>query len=217
MMEVAELYQLLRNAHGESLKRGKISPWWPGETQDEIIIGAVLTQNTRWGNVEKSLENLRKEGLLDLRKILHAPEEKLRNLIRPSGFQRQKASYLKSVSSFIVPYLGSRPPPREDLLRVKGIGEETADSILLYAFHVPEFVVDAYTKRLSRRLWGLEGSYRQIKEVFESSLPRRWRVFAEYHGLIVEFSKATCRKKPLCSGCPLRDGCRHFTMAHNGL
>jgi endonuclease-3 related protein len=177
-------------------------------------VGAVLTQNTAWKNVELAIENLREAGLLEPRKLLDAGAEELAELIRPSGYYRLKAQRLRNLVRLIVErYDGSleamfaRPLDelREELLGVNGIGPETADSILLYAGNRPTFVVDAYTARvLKRHGWiEAEADYYAIKEHFEQNLEADAALFNEYHALIVRLGKDYCRKQPRCEGCPL--------------
>ncbi len=170
---------------------------WPKTERDrfEICIGTVLTQNTAWPNVEKALRNLDDAGLIGCDSLLSTPEQKLAERIRPAGYFNQKAGYLKNLAAFL-DKKGSGFS-RAELLAVKGIGDETADSILLYAFGRPTFVVDAYTKRIFSALGLIDGSwkYREIKELFEVSLPEDVVVFQEYHALIVEHAKMFYSKK----------------------
>ncbi len=185
--------------------------WWPAETVDEIVIGAVLTQNTAWKNVEKALENLRNNGLLELKKLSETNVETIKELIKPAGFFNQKAIYLKNISDFFVKSGGLKELShldtktlRQKLLNVKGIGKETADSILLYAFKRPIFVVDAYTRRLIERHKLCDcSSYDEVQKLFMENLPLDEKLFNEYHALIVKLAKEFCSKKPICNGCPL--------------
>jgi len=186
--------------------------WWPvngryfPEHEDifEIIVGAILTQNTSWKNAEVALQNLRKKKMLDPDKIIKSNTDELRTILKPSGYYNQKAKRLKEVSTFYLQL--KEAPKREDLLRVNGIGPETADSILLYAFHVPVFVVDAYTKRIAVRTGLIEESavYTDIQYLFRQSLHPDEKLYNEYHALIVKHGKDICRKKPLCAICILR-------------
>jgi endonuclease-3 related protein len=190
--------------------------WWPGRTAFEVIVGAILTQNTSWANVEPAIRNLRREKLLTPRAIETVSEARLAGLIRSSGYFRQKAKKLKCFVRFLrAEYGGSltkmlRTPTlvlREKLLSVHGIGPETADSILLYAGKHPVFVVDAYTRRLLERheLATPEQSYEEIRRLFERSLPRDAPLYNEFHALIVRTGKEYCRtRNPRCSECPLR-------------
>ncbi len=185
--------------------------WWPADTKDEVVIGAVLTQNTAWSNVEKAIVNLKKAGVLSLKDIVCVDEGLLKELIKPAGFFNQKAIYLKNVANFIENHGGfshlskkSTHELRRMLLSVKGVGKETADSILLYAFERPVFVVDAYTKRLvSRHRLSEDLTYDSLQGLFMENLPLDVNLFNEYHALIVKLAKVYCKKKPLCRGCPL--------------
>ena len=173
----------------------------------EIILGAVLTQNTAWVNADRALANLREAGLLDPEAILGADAVELCGLVHPSGYYNQKSARIKLASGFFLPFLKTgRPPSREVLLQVKGVGPETADSILLYAYGEPFFVVDAYTRRLllRRGLTGAKASYHEIQALFHEALPRDEKLFNEYHALIVRHAKERCAKVPLCAGCALK-------------
>jgi endonuclease III related protein len=167
------------------------------EQKFEIWTGAILTQNTSWIQVEKVLFNLKKEELLDPQKILHAPPKLLLDIIRPAGYFNQKSAYLIESSEFFL-NLEGEAPERNQLLAVKGIGEETADSILLYAYGKPEFVIDTYTRRILTALCIIEGkeSYSKIKSKFESSLTADVAVYQEYHALLVEHAKRFYSKRP---------------------
>ena len=185
--------------------------WWPVTSKNkqfEVVIGAILTQNTSWKNVEKAISNLRKEKLIDARKIKGMHTRRLAKLIRPSGYFNQKAERLKIIADF---FLKNKNPNREELLQVKGIGPETADSILLYAYNKPFFVVDLYTKRIMSRI-GLcktGARYDEVQEMFHK-LPRDAGMFNEYHALLVELAKQHCMKKPECRGCPVYKQCKRF-------
>lgn len=208
--ELIELYEALLKEYGEQ-------NWWPvdktyhkiqgTDPREEIVIGAILTQNTNWKNVEKALENLKKERLLSFEGIRNTPIGKLEELIKPVGFYRQKAKYLKNFVDVYPSMDKLAKASREELLRVKGIGKETADAILLYALNRFSFVIDAYTKRLLYRLMGIEGSYEDLKSLFEEHLPKDLKVYKEFHALIDEHCKSVCRKNPKCEVCFLRDKC----------
>lgn len=173
----------------------------------EIILGAFLTQNTAWANADRALGNLREAGLLDPEAILGADAGELCGLVHPSGYYNQKSARIKLASGFFLPFLKTGlPPSRELLLQVKGVGPETADSILLYAYGEPFFVVDAYTRRLllRRGLPGVKASYHEIQALFHEALPRDEKLFNEYHALIVRHAKERCAKVPLCAGCALK-------------
>ncbi len=189
--------------------------WWPAETRFEVIVGAILTQNTAWKNVEKAIANLKREGCLTPDRILSCPEERLKELIRPAGFYNQKAARLKEVSRFLLEHGGLEGLdvlPTEELrsllLSIKGIGRETADSILLYAFDRPVFVVDRYTYRIFTRLgiWKGPFDYEGIRELVEKEI-KDVKELQEFHALLVEHAKRYCRKKPLCNDCPLNQLC----------
>jgi endonuclease III related protein len=189
--------------------------WWPGKTQFEVIVGAILTQNTAWANVELAIANLRAEKLLSPAAIEEIPLGRLQRLIRSSGYFRQKARKLKALCKFLrTEYGGSLKRTfgtptlalREKLLGVFGIGPETADSILLYAGGHGVFVVDAYTKRiLVRHGWIAESAkYDDVRWLFERQFPGNVERFNEFHGLIVNVGKNFCRaREPLCGQCPL--------------
>jgi endonuclease-3 related protein len=191
--------------------------WWPGDSPFEIVVGAVLVQNTAWRNVERAIENLRDAGLMEPRTLYAVPEGELAELIRPAGYYQVKARRLRNLLKLIVEqYDGSLDAMfrtnlsslREELLGVSGIGPETADAILLYAGRLPSFVVDTYTHRvLARHGWiGYEADYHEIKDYFESSLPADAALYNEYHALLVRLGKDYCRKTgPKCEACPLAD------------
>jgi len=189
--------------------------WWPGKTQFEVIVGAILTQNTSWRNVERAIENLRREGLLSSAAIEKSSSARLERLIHSSGYFRQKARKLKEFCKFLrTQYRGSLKRMfltptmelREKLLGVFGIGPETADSILLYGGGHSVFVVDAYTKRMmSRHGWSAAGAkYEDVRWMFERQFPGDARRFNELHALIVRAGKEFCRPQvALCGKCPL--------------
>jgi endonuclease III related protein len=189
--------------------------WWPANSVFEVIVGAILTQNTAWTNVKLALANLRRERLLTVRAISRVGEPRLAELIRPSGYYRQKAKRLKAFVAFLECEYGgslrrmSAAPTaklREQLLAVHGIGPETADSILLYAAEHPVFVVDAYTKRLVARhsVMHEEAKYTEVQALFMRHLPREAKLYNEYHALIVNVGKKWCRaREARCRECPL--------------
>jgi endonuclease III related protein len=166
------------------------------EQKFEIICGALLTQNTSWKNVEKALINLKERDILDPKKIISSKIEIIKELIKPAGYYNQKAERLKILAAFFIS-LNGKVPKREELLSLKGVGFETADSILLYAYSVPSFVIDAYTKRIFSKL-GLindKGTYNEIKDYFERSLKEDYKIYQEFHALIVEHAKRYYLKK----------------------
>jgi len=191
--------------------------WWPADSAFEVMLGAILTQNTSWLNVEKAIANLKKQRLLDPRRMDKIPLVKLAKLIRPAGYYNVKAKRIKYFLKFLSDYcrmnIAEMPKKdilvlRQDLLKVNGIGQETADSILLYALNKPVFVVDAYTKRiLARHKLAKDGStYTDIQEIFMRNLKRDVKLFNEYHALLVRLGKDYCLKnKPRCSLCPLSE------------
>lgn len=189
--------------------------WWPGETAIETMVGAVLTQNTNWGNVEKAIANLRDAEQLSFTALRNMEVDELAEYIRPSGYYNVKARRLKNLFQMIdneyegeVQFLleDSLEGARENLLRVKGVGPETADSILLYAAEKPIFVIDTYTHRVFSRheIVAEENDYYSLQQEFMDSLPEDVALFNEYHALIVAVAKEFCKKgKPRCKECPL--------------
>jgi len=202
-----DMFAAMSRAYGPQL-------WWPAKTAWEVIVGAILTQNTAWANVEKAMARLVEAGALEARKMRRLEERALAELIHPAGTYRVKAARLKRfVEFFFERYDGDLKTMfqtpldtlRAELLGVRGIGRETADAILLYAGQLPTFVVDAYTARILRRhrLLDEEADYEQIKEFFESRLPRDVDLYNEYHALLVQVGKQHCRPRARCAGCPL--------------
>jgi endonuclease-3 related protein len=188
--------------------------WWPAQTPYEMIVGAILTQNTAWSNVDKAIANF--GGDVSPARVLSLPTDDLADIIHSAGFFNQKARYLHEVTHWFERYgfsveTVSRLPlerVRSELLSLKGVGRETADSILLYAFSFPSFVVDAYTMRLLSRLpIDVEKSYDVVKALFESNLPQDAALYNNYHAMIVINAKDHCRKKNVCEGCPLAEVC----------
>jgi len=189
--------------------------WWPGETPFEVVVGAILTQNTNWKNVERAIASLKREGLLDPQALDRIDADRLGEIIRPAGYFRIKARRLKNFMHLLAGRFGgdldallalSTPALRETVLSVSGIGPETADSIVLYAAGRPVFVVDAYTARILYRHGLIEGdaTYDDLQALFHGVLAEDADLFGEYHALLVAVGKQWCRKRaPLCSGCPL--------------
>lgn len=192
--------------------------WWPGETQFEVIVGAVLTQSAAWTNVEKAIANLKAAGALSPDGLRRLDEAELARTIRPSGYFNAKARKLKAFIELLYGHFGgsldlllARPAAelRVLLLATHGIGSETADSIILYAAGKPSFVIDAYTRRIFSRL-GIapeRDTYDAWQRLFTSSLPPDAPLFNQYHALIVRLGKDVCRKLPLCPSCPLHPVC----------
>jgi endonuclease-3 related protein len=203
-----KIYQRLYRAYGPM-------HWWPGETPFEVMVGAILTQNTSWRNVEKAIQNLKARKVLHVRGIQQLKTSQLASLIRSSGYFRIKAERLKAFVDFLSEnYNGDLKKMmkegvetlRQKLLHVKGIGPETADSILLYGLKKPIFVVDAYTKRiLSRhRIISAKTSYDEVQRLFMDYLPHDEGLFNEYHALLVYLGKTLCKKIPRCDICPIK-------------
>lgn len=205
----SEAYRLLYDHFGPQ-------SWWPGDTPFEIMVGAILTQNTNWSNVQKAIHNLKSEGLLSYQSLSQLNVDEIAQFIRPAGYYNLKARRLRNLldmvtiiyegdlALFLEDDLGSA---RENLLAVKGVGPETADSILLYACGHPVFVVDTYTHRVFSRhnMVEEETDYSGIQEVFVEHLPQDMQLYNEFHALIVRVASTFCKKtKPLCGNCPLQ-------------
>ena len=208
--------QILREIYDRLFRAYGPQRWWPADTPTEVVIGAILTQNTAWKNVERAIENLRKADALDWSALRGLTTTKLARLIQPSGTYRVKAARLKAfVNDLWMHYNGSLSSmldgnldtARERLLSITGIGPETGDAILLYAGGRATFVVDAYTRRVLRRhvLIDAGASYETIRTFFHNALPADAQLFNEYHALLVEVGKRHCRARPRCEGCPLAD------------
>jgi endonuclease-3 related protein len=204
-----EVYDRLFDAYGPQ-------KWWPGESPFEVLVGAVLVQNTSWKNVERAIANLRQTQLVQPHALYAAPVEELEELIRPAGYYRVKARRLRNLLSLLVDRYGGDldrmfrtrlESLREELLSVNGIGPETADSILLYAGKLPTFVVDTYTYRvLARHGWiGFDAGYDEIQDHFQSGIAPDVALYNEYHALLVRVGHLHCSKTPRCQGCPLSD------------
>jgi endonuclease III related protein len=200
--------------------------WWPGEDGFEVSVGAVLTQNTAWTNVEKALATLRSRGLLSHARLRAMSPEEIAPLIRSAGCHNVKARRLGALLAFLDEFRG-RPENmagedpralRARLLAVPGVGRETADSIALYAAGLPLFVVDAYTRRVFARLGLLKGTegYDEIQSFFMDRLPREAGLYNEYHAQIVLLAKDFCRPRPLCGACPVEDLCRKRGVSRDG-
>lgn len=188
--------------------------WWPAETPFEVAVGAILTQNTNWQNVEKAIANLKQRGLLEPERLHALKHDELSQLIRPAGYYNVKARRLKVFVDFLIREFSGElenmslldtEALRKKLLELDGIGPETADSILLYALNKPVFVVDAYTKRVLSRhdIINEHASYEEIQTLFHETLQRDSYLYNEYHALFVKLGKTYCKTKPQCEGCPL--------------
>lgn len=205
--KLTEIYGLLHDFFGPQ-------NWWPGETRLEIMVGAILTQNTNWTNVEKAIVNLKSAECLKPEVLRRMDTARLAELIRPAGYYNLKAKRLKNFVDWLFEDYGgdaanlesvNTEQLRAELLAIKGVGCETADSILLYALDRPVFVVDAYTARIAIRHGLIEpgADYEQLRLLFESNLPEDVRLFNEYHALLVRTGKEFCKTKARCDGCPL--------------
>ena len=205
--QLTEIYQLLFDRFGPQ-------HWWPGQTQFEIITGAILTQNTNWANVEKALTNLKSADCLTPEKLRRLDVSQLAEFIRPAGYYNIKAKRLKNFVNWLFDNYDGKLTNLESLdtdrlraefLSIRGIGHETADSILLYALNRAIFVVDAYTARIAFRhqLIEPEAEYEQLRELFQSNLPQDAQLFNEYHALLVRVGKEFCKPTARCPGCPL--------------
>jgi len=223
----SKIYEILLNEFGNLY-------WWPidkkyheinnSDPRFEIIVGAILTQNTAWSNVEKAINNIKAQNLLDIKHISNIENEILPDLIKPSGYFNQKAKRLKNLALYIEDnYNGNLDlffnrellEIRNELLSINGIGPETADSILLYAGDFPIFVVDAYTKRICKRLpIKVDITYYNIQNYFQSELSKIYtkkelhKIYNELHAQIVILGKTYCKKKPDCMNCPLQENCK---------
>lgn len=220
---LSRIFELLLAAYGPQR-------WWPAQSATEVVIGAILTQNTAWPNVERAIRNLKQTHCLDFSALRDISTERLGELIRPSGTYRVKAKRLKSFVDYLWSHydgsleamlIGDLYSTRQRLLSIHGIGPETADAILLYAGQQPTFVIDTYTKRLLRRHFLIDvakvtrsssrasgpsaarSDYESVQELFHHSLPADAKLFNEYHALLVEVGKRHCRTKADCRTCPL--------------
>ncbi len=227
-IKLLEIYNILEKEYGHQ-------GWWPVTERDEltptykkrnlltekqileICIGALLTTNTKWEpNVTTSLTNLNKENLINLEKLKKIDHKKLTNLIKSSGYYNQKAERIKLFVQFLHEFPIRKLQKlettklRELLLKQKGVGPETADSIALYAFNKPSFVIDAYTKRIFERLGLINENleYQEIQQFFHNNLEKNPQLYNEFHALIVEHAKQHCKKQPKCEECPLNNSCK---------
>ncbi len=207
--QLLDVYQGMLAAYGPQ-------QWWPADSAFEVAVGAVLTQNTNWSNVERAIANLRQADVLTLPAIRRLPKDQLAQLIRPAGYYNLKTERLLQLCDYLascqdLDELRELPldEARSGLLSVWGIGPETADDILLYALDRPVFVIDAYTRRLLVRIGLASGGedYEQLRRGFERALPPDVALFKQYHALVVEHAKFACRKTPVCESCCFHDGC----------
>ena len=210
--KLLDIYRRLYAAYGPQ-------HWWPAGSPFEVVVGAILTQSAAWVNVEKAIENLRAAGVLSPQGLLRVGPDEMARLIYPAGYYNAKARRLKAFVEMLFDRHGGEldalfalplPQLRQELLATYGIGQETADSITLYAAHKPVFVIDAYTRRVFSRL-GLQpagDSYASWQAMFTDALPPDVQLFNEYHALTDRHAKTVCRKVPLCPQCCLRQVCR---------
>ncbi len=210
--KLLEIYRRLHAAYGPQR-------WWPGDSPFEIVVGAILTQSAAWVNVEKALQNLRAAGVLSPEGLLRVGLDELARLIYPAGYYNAKARKLKAFGEMLFDRHGGElgtlfalpvPQLRQELLATHGVGQETADAVILYAAGKPVFVIDAYTRRVFSRL-GLapaRDSYASWGAIFSEALPPNVQLFNEYHALIDRHAKTVCHKVPLCDQCCLREICR---------
>lgn len=223
MKSIREVYSIFLKTYGSQ-------GWWPlskgsletkhhngspesEEDQFEIIVGAILTQNTAWNNVEKAIYNLNKNNILKIKRLAETNKETIAQSIKPAGYFNQKAERIQGIAKYFLKnksILKKRLKDlRPELLSLKGIGPETADSIILYAAQQPSFVIDAYTRRIFSRFLGKDlVDYGKWKALFENNLEKDVETYKEYHALIVEHAKRHCKTKPLCNACPLRKDCK---------
>lgn len=226
-MDKERLSRALLDIYHRLLVRYGPQHWWPAEGPFEMMVGAVLTQNTAWTNVAKAIDNLKAAGALSPGAMRRLPMDRLSSLVHPCGYYNVKAARLKA----LVDWLGEQYSDdldrlfgngvdslRQQLLSVQGIGEETADSIILYAADKPVFVIDAYTRRILRRIGLAPGAdgYRAYQDFFMDNLPADAELFNEYHALLVRLGKEACRQRPVCRGCCLSDIC-HYYLKEVGL
>jgi len=217
MNQISKIYEELSKIYGPQ-------GWWPikgkylggpknNSERFEVMIGAILTQNTSWKNVEKAISNLHKENLIYAKKISKVSQKKLAKLIKSAGYYNQKAERLKIFANYLLKnpnFLKKEIPQlRKELLSIKGIGPETADSMILYALNKPVFVIDAYTRRIFSRLGfcNEDASYEELQQMFHKNLPKNTKLFNNYHAVLVEHAKNNCKKKPECGGCVLSKIC----------
>jgi endonuclease-3 related protein len=194
------LYEKLREEFGP------LDDWWPASSDFERIAGAILVQQTRWENVDRVLREMRSRGLMSPEAIAVMPIDELEEIVRPAGFYRNKARSLQGIARYMAdnPDAFSKPADqlRKELLALRGIGEETADVLVLYVAGQPSFVVDAYARRTMKCL-GIEGNYRRLQELFHESLPADTGLYRHYHALFVEHGKQYCNKKA-CADCAVK-------------
>ena len=227
-MELRQVYDILMKEYGPqgwwpiTVDRSRGPEYIPGRYDHpktekqvwEVIVGAILTQNTAWKNVEKAILNLLNSNCISPECVLNIEKEKLADMVRPSGYYNQKTERLKLMAEYVNSFgnlhrIFDRPVHviREELLSIKGIGPETADSILLYAGHIPVFVIDAYTRRFLSRVFSMDMEYDEAQRFFMDNLSKDIVVYKEYHAILVRLGKEHCRRTPMCENCPLAKKC----------
>lgn len=218
----------MRGVHDLLLGHHGAQAWWPADGPFEVMVGAILTQNTSWSNVERGIEALKERDWLSPEPLLERSHAEVAEIIRPVGYFNVKTRRLKAFCAWYLAAGGyatlqewTTPALRAALLSVKGVGRETADDILLYAFHRPVFVIDAYTRRLFTRLGCVppearSGGYEHWRALFEEALEPDPALFNEYHALIVKQAKDICRPRPLCGQCVLAPHCRYAASDDSG-
>jgi endonuclease-3 related protein len=215
--KLKDIYRRLKDRYGPQ-------HWWPARKPFEVIVGAILTQSAAWTNAEKALSNLRTAGALSPEALQRLPHDEIARLIHPCGYYNAKAHKLKAFVRWLGENYGNDldelfardvEDVRQQLLSIYGIGEETTDSIILYAAHKPSFVIDAYTRRIMKRI-GIEperDSYTAYQNLFTDNLPVDTRLFNEYHALLIILAKDVCRVRPLCQNCCLSDICHFYSQS----
>ncbi len=190
--------------------------WWPAESREEVVAGAILTQQASWKNVETAIQNLKNADVLNVKSMAEINLKTLESLVKPSGFYRQKARRLKNFMNHVYKkyhtldnfFDKTSEELRLELLELEGVGKETADSILLYAAEKPVFVIDAYTLRIVERIYGFKMDYDDLQKLIESRIERRLSLYKDFHAQFVELGKRFCKTKPICEGCPASVFCK---------
>lgn len=207
----------LRTLYERLSSRFDVDGWWPAESEFEVMVGAILTQQTSWENVEGVLADMKRNGIMSVRAIAAIDNDSLEEIIMPAGFYRQKASRLKGLAEYVRMHHRSDPrsilrqpleDARRELLSIRGIGEETADSILLFAGHKAKFVAASYVARIFKRTGILDSEdYGEIQRYVESVVPARPEIYAKFYALLVQLAKTHCKARPVCRGCPVEGEC----------
>ena len=223
-MESKQINQRLKDIYHKLMTAYGQQHWWPAKEPFEVMVGAILTQSTAWQNAEKAIVNLRAVKALSPEAIRRLPIQELAQIIRPCGYYNAKALKLKSLVDWLGKYYHDNlnelfacdvEDLRQQLLSIYGIGQETNDSILLYAAKKPVFVIDAYTRRITSRIGLVQdsNSYAAYQQLFIANLPSNTQLFNEYHALLVKLAKDACRKKPTCDKCCLNNICQFYVAS----